>query len=333
MPGEIWRQIIQYGRETTYGTAVAATRRAYLQSIGLTAPPDIRERAYDVGRRDNVLSVGRGPDAVGGPVSLAMNADELVEWGEVTFQGGITPTTPTGATLARLWTFGTGTTLDSMTLERNDGARVSRWTGIQGNEFTVEGSAAAGNTVTIATMGSAVDDTFTTLTTGLADRVPNDMEGWQTRFWIDALGATPGTTEITDLLVSWRIRLSNQMQHKKVADGLRAFNKLNIGRLALTAELRFEAAAAQAATELANANAGTTRLLRMQFQDPNANSIETGFRHLCRLDIPGIWGAVDRAQEGQGSREYGFPLSYIYDPTNAFGVRMQLQNARTAAWT
>lgn len=332
MPGELWRQRIQYGKETTYGTAVPATRIAYLQSIGLTAPPDIRERAYDVGRRDNVLSVGRGPDAVAGPVALAMNADELVEWALVTFAGGITPTTPVGATLARLWTFGTGTTLNSMTLERNDGARVGRWTGIQGNEFTVEGNAAQGNTVTIAAMGAAVDDTFSTLTGALTDRVPDDMEGWQTRFFIDALGATPGTTEITDLLVSWRIRMSNNMQHKKMADGTRNFNKINIGRLSLSAELRFEAAAAAAATELTNANAGTTRLLRLEFQNPNANSIETGYRHFCRLDIPGIWGAIDRSQEGAGSREYGFPLSYIYDPTNAFGVRLQLQNSRTSAF-
>jgi hypothetical protein len=51
------------------------------------------------------------------------------------------------------------------------------------------------------------------------------------------------------------------------------------------------------------------------------------------VDLPGAWNAVDLGQVDEQTRVYELGLQYVYDPTNAFGLQIRAQNARTAAWT
>src|SRR6266536_2277616 len=107
MPGETWRQQIQVGKETTPGTAVAATRILYLEntSIKFTKTREARFHRFATGTRDNVRAYTSGAVAAGGEAKLSVSGEELLEWLLLGIQGGVTPTTPAGATLARLWTF------------------------------------------------------------------------------------------------------------------------------------------------------------------------------------------------------------------------------------
>jgi hypothetical protein len=438
MAGELWREVVQYGKETTAGTAVAATRKAYLQGVSFTKQRDARYHKFATGSRDNTRAFTSGAVQAGGSVKVPVSADELIEWLAVTLQGGVTPTTPSGATNARLWTYTPGTSLDSMTIERNDGANLQRLVGVRGNQLTIAGSVGGDNAATIDLFAQDREDAWAgPLTAALTDRTPNFLEGWQTYLWIDSFGGTPGSTMIPYGLINWNLVIGNNLGRKYTARNTKAASAITFGELDVTATLVLEASAAQAVSELANWNADTKRLVRLEFVGP-ANEVEVGANEAqtvtitgtptggtftltafgattsaiaynaasaavqaalealttigvgnvavtggpgpgtpyvatfqgdlaardlpqmtatgsftggatpavavttttpgrwggryFSIDLPGAWNSPDTNQEDAGTRGYSFPLSYVYDTTNAFGIRVRCHNGRTTAF-
>lgn len=57
-----------------------------------------------------------------------------------------------------------------------------------------------------------------------------------------------------------------------------------------------------------------------------------GFKKLVWFDVPIAFTGVDTNQEGEGTREYGFPFTYVYDPTLAAAIKVTCQTSRTAAF-
>ncbi len=447
MPGELWRERVQIGKELTLGIGAAATRVAYLRNVSLTRERSSNPWRFATGGRDNQRVHTQGSVEAGGSVELPVSANELIEWLLITLNGGVTPTTPGGAVNARLWDFRPGTALDSLTLERNNGARIERATGVQGTRLQIAGEVGGENIATIDLFATEREDDFGALTTGLAERVPTFLEGWQTRIYLDALGATPGTTEITDLLHTWQVTVDNQLERFYTAQNSLSSQGNNIGELDITAELLFRAGAAQALTELLNWDNNVQRLLRLEFQDERSTPLDAGtnevqtltitgtptggtytlsytgpvnhpitaqvtapipfnataaqvqaalralpairsnvtcaggphpgtpitatfnnnlggrniaqmtatgsftggtspaiavttttpgteaFRPSVIIDVPGAWMTPDTNQDNASARAYRFPMTYLYDPTNAFGIRFLLQNNRATAWT
>lgn len=329
MAGELWRQSWQWGKETVYGTYVPATRVMYGTEVGLTRARDPRPYPVMTGTRDNVRGYTQGPVQAGGMFNYPVSADEMVEPLLIGMKGGVTPTTPAMATLSRLWTFTPGTSLDSAAIEWNDGARDWRGTGMYCDQMTIQGSVNQGNTVSCTLFGA--NAVLGAGTGALAQRTPTYMDGWQTRFFIDAFGSTPGTTEQLGVLLNWNVSFQNGLARKYTAGNTLAASGVTLAPLTITAQLTFEASPAVAATEYANWDAMTKRILSLQFQDETA-FIETTFRRFVQVDLPGNWSSVDLGQTADNTRVYAFNFQYVYDPTNAYGVRVRLQNARTAAW-
>ena len=58
-----------------------------------------------------------------------------------------------------------------------------------------------------------------------------------------------------------------------------------------------------------------------------------GYRKAVQLDIPGNWSATDLNKDDQGTRVYQLSLQYLYDPTNAFGLRWRAITNRTAIYS
>lgn len=326
MAGELWRQQWQIGKESTYGTAVSATRKMYFgpDSI-LTREREAREHRFATGTRDNVRDLTLGPVTAGGTITMPLSASEIIELLLMGINGGVTPT---GAGTPKLWTFTPGTSLDSATLEFSDGAIARRMTGTYVDELTISGSVRDMTTVSATVFGKEL--AANALTGSLTDRTPDFIEGWETKLYIDAFGGTAGSTNIAATMINWEVSFRNQLARKYFADNTNATGAVTTGELEVTARLLFEASASQSATEFTNWDAATKRLVRLEF---GQNVIIDGSdKKFVTVDIPGAWSVFDLGQTDENTRAYELELTYVYDSTNAYGFRVRAQNARATAW-
>lgn len=328
MTGELWRSAFQIGKENSYGSDAAATRKMYFD-IGeskLTQERDPRTWRFASGRRANVGAITLGPKRAGGMVSMPLSAAEIVELALISLQGGVSPA---GAGTAKLWTFVPGNTApDSATMEWNDGARDWQETGVYGNVFRIAGSAAGENKVSVDLFGKVLS--AAAATEGLADGLPDFLEGWETKLYIDALGGTAGTTAVSDTLINWDVSHDNQLGRKKWANNTDYYDANTLGEAAARAQLLFEAAPAAALTEFDNYNGVVERLVRLEF---GQNAVIDGSdKTFVTVDIPGAWTVVDLGQTDEGTRAYQMTIDYIYDVANTMGFRLRAQNARATAF-
>lgn len=324
MAGELWRGYVQVGKETTAGTAVAATRRMYFEDPQLTKEREARQHKFSVGRRDNVLAQTLGPEKVMFKGKMPLSADELIELLLATVRGGVTPT---GAG-PYVWTFTPGTTLDPQTVEWYDGARGWDGAGLVGNKIKISGSVNDRNMVDYEAMGLSMVQA--TPTGSLADRVPTFIEGWETKLYIDAFGGTAGTTAVNGTLVNWEVELNNGLEHEFFAQNSISAGVITLGEIEVTAKLTFRADPAVALTEFDNWNAETKRLIQLEF---GQNEVISGSDKLyVQVNLPGAWSAVNLGGSNQNSRMYELSLNYVYDVTNAYGLQIICQNNRSAAY-
>jgi hypothetical protein len=332
MSGEQYLQFIQVGHESVEGVAVAATRRVYATGN------IVRDRATHVvdastGTRDQTVDIKARSVTAGGSLTLPVSSDELLEFLLCGIKGGVTPVTALGAST---WTFVPGA-LDSLTLEYYDGYRAWQENGVKVNSIRIAGSATADNTVTLdlfardAVYVGQSGVTFAAMTPSLTERVPMTIEGWESVLYIDPFGATPGTTLVSDTLISWDFTIANNLGRKYYGNNTTATGKVTTGVINITGQVTFEANAA-AVAEYANREGATKRIIRLQFG--NNIGVGTGTaKKTVNLDIPGGWTTVDLTPEDQGTKVYRFNFNYVRDPTNGFPVQMQLINGRSAAWT
>lgn len=329
MAGELWRGTIQIGKETTPGTSVAATRKLYWRNPNLSINRAVRLHKFATATRDNQRAATNGPVEAGGRFEFPMSSSESLEIFNMAISSAPVITTPGGATLARLWTYKPTVSTDSATVEWNDGARDWEGAGMRVQSLTMAGSVGEENLISGELFGTNVVQAA--LTGALADRVPEFIEGWQTKLYIDAFGGTAGTTVVAGSLINWSVTIGNNLGRKYTADNTLAANSVTSGELAIDATLTFEAAPATALTEFGNFNTATKRLVRLEFQD-ETGFIETTMRRFVTIDLPGVWTAIDLTGEDAGTRVYQFTLSYVYDSALAAGIVIRAQNSRTAAY-
>ncbi len=327
MTGELWRSTMQIGKETTAGTTVAATRKIYPTSDNSRLSRGRAARAHRVatGTRDNVRAFTLGPTEVGGNISMPLSASEIIELLLMGVNGGVAGALQTAA---YLWTFTPGTALDAATLEWDDGARVWEAGGCLVNSLKFSGNVNGEATVEAEIFGMNL--AAATLTGALTDRQPDFIEGWETKLFVDALGATPGTTQVTGTLINWDVEFNNQLGRKYFANNTQDVGAITTGEIEVKAKLTFEASNAAALTEFNNWDAVTERLVRLDFG--NNEVIAGAEKTFVTLDIPGAWDAFDLGGSDAGTRTYELGLQYLYDVTNAFGLQIRAQNARSTAW-
>lgn len=328
MSGELFRSTFQLGLENPAGTPVAATRKMYFNTDGsnLSGTREPRIHRFATGNRATARAYTQGPQEAGGTVVLPLSASEIIELLLIGIKGGVTPV---GAGVPKVWTFAPDTTaLGTATVEWNDGARGLQLAGCRANTLKIAGSANGENVVTAELFGT--DLTVEAITGGLPDRVPDFIEGWESKCYIDALGGTPGGTVKSDLLINWDVTFNNNLGRKKWANNTSYYDDIIVGEIGIEASLLIEAAAAQSATEYANWIAETLRLVRLEFGQNDV--ISGGDKKYVILDIPGAWTAFDLGQTDAGTRAYQLSLSGIYDVVNDFGLQVKCQNARAAAW-
>lgn len=330
MPGELWRRLTKVAHESTPGTAEVATRNVYWVDPAFTNDQPSQPHAFAVGRRDNVLAHTKGSKAIAGTASMPLSSSELIEWLLAGMAGGITPTQPSAGPdpTVYLWTFKPGSTLDAMTVEYHDGARVRIASGVNVNSLQFSGAASGENNVSAEFFGR--DLVPGTLATGLTDRVPEFLQGWETKLYIDNFGATPGTTVVPGTLINWEVNFNNNLVREYFADNTKAAGDISSDEMAIDATLTFRASATAAATEYGNWDNDTKRLFRLEWGQNSV--ISNAFKRFVTLDLPGAWSAVNLSGNENNRRTYEFSMQYVYDPTLAAGIQIRCQNTRAAAW-
>lgn len=329
MAGELWRRSTEIGHETTPGTAVAGTRLLYLEDLSVTDARAATEHRYSIGTPDNVLAVTQGSSEVGGSASMVMSADEILEFLDISIAGGVTPTTPGGATLARLWTYVPSQSVNSATFRYNDGARTFIAAGMQGNQLTFAGSATGDATLGVDFFGRS--RVTGSLTGSLTARNPSFLDGWRTNIYIDAFGATAGTTLASSAVLNHSITYNRNLGRKYFYGNTQAAGGTPAGNLEIRAQYTFEASATAAGTELAFWESNTPRLIRIEHIGP-VDEIETGQRKFVTIDVAGHYAETDLAGTDGDTRTYQMTVWGRYDATNAYTIRVRAQNSRTALY-
>lgn len=305
---------------------VAATRTVYASgapTLTRVLPPHLQQVA--TGNRITQRNFRLGPAEVSGSITIPLSASEILPWLLIGIQGNVSPTTPTGATNGRLYSFaGGGTTLDSATVEYDDGARAHRAYGVYVDSMTIAGSANGEATVTFTLFGA--ERAVNALTGALSARVPTITEGYETLVMLDAFGGTPGVTQIPSFLQAWSITYGNGLQRKYLANNRNRTDSVVISAMTLTAQLTVEASNARAATELTAWDAATKRLvgLRFGFNSVNAISGDTAINEVQTLTMNGTPTGGTVVMQALGQQ---FSLAYN---TSSGAAQTAINNALAA---
>jgi hypothetical protein len=331
MSGESWRKFFQAGKETVYGTPVAATRREYfMPDSNLTRARTVNRVPASTGTRDQIVDAKTRAVTAAGSVSMMLGANEILELLLMCIKGAVTPTTTLGAST---WVFTPGTTLDSGTLEWYDGYRAWQSAGVYVNQLRIQRGAGVDSDITVQAdlFGKDAIVMGGGMTPALTERVPDTIAGWETAIYIDAFGATAGTTLLSNTLIAADLTINNNLGRKYYGDDTVSTGQVTIGAIEITGQFTFEANAAGYA-EYQNWDAATKRLVRLQF----GNNIIVGSaaaKLTVNVDIPGVWEVVDLTPEDANTKVYRFNYGYVRDPTNGWPVRFTVINGRTTAWT
>jgi hypothetical protein len=325
MAGESWRQSFQVGKETTEGTAVAATRKLYmLGDLKQDRPVNLIRVAN--GLRTNVVDARPRAIISKNSFTMQLSADEILEPLLMTVQGSVTPTTTLGAST---WVFKPNTNnVDTATLEWYDGYRGWMANGCKGNMLKI--SSTVSGDVSVAWDVWARNVVAQTITPALTDRVPLYIEGWETKLYIDNFGGTAGTTAFAKCLSS-EVTVTNNLGLKYYQANLNTVGDIPLGLMDIGCVLRVEGDAAGFA-EYGNWTGIVKRLVRIEHGNNGAVLGTSALKPRTAIDIPGAWSVVDLSPEDNGTKVYQMTLVGIYDPGNGYGLQITTQTTRSAAW-
>ncbi|GAB4203615.1 MAG: hypothetical protein OHK0022_27960 [Roseiflexaceae bacterium] len=331
---EIAFETLYAALESTRGTAVNPPTRF----LSLTGGINPKETRYTPAESRGVLAgrirsrtvrrwselTGNGPlDTRTTPFLLAM-----------LINGGVTsPTTPGGATSARLWTMPRTMTTDNLKAGSfywgDPNVQTFRSAYNLLDELTINADAGGEDGVTIEVKGGGKFPTKTAASSTPAQApgpliIPGDMQ-----LWLDT-SSSIGTTEITSNLVSMSLKVGSGVTRKWGAAGpTNDLNFVRIGRgngspeLNLTLELpdmtQYDV--------FAGNNGDTVCKIRVRLNGPE---IETGFRHYVEFDIWGplaglSWGALENT-----NRTVSWTTTGEYDSTAATDLIVRVQNDQTS---
>lgn len=334
--GELWRAYSQIALsdQDDPGTAVPATYRTYYSTVNPPRTPrQTRLHSFSTGTRERRRAVTVGPYEAQFDAEQPLSASDSLEFFLSAIQGDVSPTTPMGATNTRDWAFSAAdpdTEGEYQSHELFDGAHGWLLPGCRVNTLRIAGNANGTNMVTATYFctGMTQDDS---LVTGLDERTPEFHEGWETALYLDAFGDTPGSTQVSDLLVSWDITLNNNLARKYTAANRLEAQGLRYGDFEVSANLKFEAASDDAITQYANAVAPDLVVARLVFGDNH--EIETSFRSAITLDIAGAWTVDDLSGTDANTRIYGMKLDNVYEgETLLASFAALLRNGRDTAY-
>lgn len=318
--------------ETTRGTAVnPPTRNLNLQ--GTITPQQSKYRPEE--SRGVLAATTRSKTVrrwVEWEASGGADTRELPFIASMVLKGGVTATTPSGATNARLWTFARAMTADNLksaTLYTGDpNTQEFQAPYCMADELVISADASGEDGVSLSVKGMGQFWSKTAPSSAPAQNpgpllAPGDMQ-----VFIDTSSAI-GTTELVGRVVSVGATIPTGVTYKYLASGPGGtLTYTRTGREKTSPELKvvFEFLDTAQYDLYADDNGDTVCKMRVLINGP---IIEAALRHFIRIDM---WGPLDALAWGdlEGSnRTIEFTVTGEYDATAATDCILAVQNDQT----
>jgi len=240
------------------------------------------------------------------------------------------PTTPTGATTARLWTFTrsqTSVTERTGTLFWGD-PNVQSFRAAYGvvDGFSITGDASGDEAVTMAFNGRARALEKIATPTWPAQLVGPLVTPLESQLWLDTTRPI-GTTAINGRVISAAFSVDGLRGDPKFVFAGPSASKtparFGIGRTAATLRLRFELLDTAQYDLLMNESVVKARV---RFNGPQ---IEPGFYHYIEIDIYGMLDEPEWGEFAGTNRSFDVTITSQYDATAGHDWSIKVQNDRT----
>jgi hypothetical protein len=250
----------QLGKQSAFGTAVAATRRMAWRGTPEINPNWTDVEDIDVGSIDPVMPAYRTQTDITTTITAPVAYNDLQVYMGAAVRGGVSAT---GAGAAKTWTHTalstSATTLDYYTGEWGDDVTADGFRFRDGIAESLEFSfdEGMGPWQVSADFRFGYADAHVTATSGL--EVGSNLiwaYGADTALYINDTSGAIGTTQITDALHSATIRIENEVDQKRFANGSNsrfALDGYGLSGRTITATLTF----AKASSIVAAANSET----------------------------------------------------------------------------
>lgn len=319
MPGSYALSKIQLGQEGTPGNGVAASTIWR----GMGSIDDEREPQFPDENIGLISPTNRSyiPQH-GGAISFA-SVPATFQQLRYLFEASIAAATPTadGAGTDYIYTYDAPTTAvaspRTFTIEAGDNQQAREMEHGFITDWTIEGS--AGEAVMMSAEWQGEGPTKTTFTAALTIPTVYDMLFQLFKIYIDDVGGSFGTTQLTETLLSFSMSYSSGLIRKYTADGSLDFSFIQSTRPELEVSVVFEHNAT-AVAEQDNWEAGTPRLLRLE-NTHNANQFATpgtAYTYPTFIaDIAGTWTDFEPLGEQDGNSIVAATFRGAYDPTAA----------------
>jgi hypothetical protein len=324
---------IQLGRESTAGTAVAAT--TIWRGMGSIA--DLRELTFveeDVGiiggtDRTYVAKLMSGISLESTPATFeqVLHLLEMAIKTTAPVQDGAgtdyisTYVLPTTATVTK----------KTYTVEGGDDVQAEEINFVYVESFTLEGAGGEALMMSAELKGQTV--ATTSFTGALTVPAVDEILVSRASLFLDAAGGTIGSTQISNTLLGVSLSFNSGVIPKFTGDGATTpkFSFLqDTGALEVVLQVTFEHNAA-AVTEIANARAETAQLLRLQFDGPTVGTPGTTYnnKHLI-IDMAGKWEIFEAISDQDGNNIVTANFRARYNSTAAFFASFVVVHELTA---
>lgn len=330
MPGIKALRKIQLGRETTAGTAVAATTIWR----GMGTLDDTRETVFppeDIGYlsgtdRSYVASVGGALDLEEVPATFEQ-LPHILEMSIMT----ATPVQD-GAGSGRIYTYNFPTTsvptIKTYTVEGGDNQEAERMEYTFGKSFTLSGTSQEAWTMSASLEGRQIG--LNAFTGALSVPTVEEMLFQRTKLYIDAIGGTFGTTLKSNTLLSASLEYESGIISKFTADGELYFSFHQHTMPTVTLGVTFEHETT-AAAEKVNWRAQTPRKIQLKTEGSALTSAGTTYTLKTMLiNLAGKWSDFQKIGERDGNDIIEAEFTARYNATAATFGQIIVVNDLTA---
>lgn len=328
---EIAFEYLAGGLEAVHGTALAAPTH-FLPFKGSIKPTQEQYRPEEstgmLAQYTRSTPVRRGGEWEG---EGGADPNYLPFLANMVIKGGVTaPTTPVGATLARLWTFIPSMTSDDLksgTFFFGDaGVQIWREAYCMADEMTISGSADSTDGVTISLKGAGQFPEQVSPPALPAQNVGSLLMPGKMQLWLDTGSDAIGTTEITGRVISAEATIPTGVSYKYLAAGPESdlsFTRHGRGKRHATLKLMFEL---PDMTQYDQWASSTTMKARVRF---NGGLIEGALYTYAQFDIYGPFDSLDWGELASTNRTISMEIQSQYDATLGADFAFYVQNART----